>query len=107
MQLERLFMQEKPARMLLCIKKNKKPYVSIVSRETRSTFAHTEKVLSIFKEFGLVKFLHEGRVKRVVLTKTGEQIANSFESLLKTFREFERKRKKPRSSARERSPRHS
>ncbi len=108
---EKLFMQEKPARMLLSIKKNKSPYVSIISRETKSTFAHTEKVLSIFKEFGLVRFLHEGRVKRIVLTKSGEQMANAIEAFLNLLREFEKKRKrtkqKSKSNARKRSLQHS
>lgn len=110
-EIEKLFMQEKPARMLLSIKKNKSPYVSIVSRETKSTFAHTEKVLSIFREFGLVKFLHEGRVKRIVLTKSGEQMANAIEALLNLLRKLEREKRKAKqqskSSARERSQRHS
>jgi hypothetical protein len=106
-ELEKLFMQEKPARMLLSIKRNKSPYVSIVSRETKSTFAHTEKVLSIFKEFGLVRFLHEGRVKRIVLTKSGEQMANSIEALLTFLKKFERERRRERHRERRRSKRKS
>ncbi|MEM2933880.1 MAG: hypothetical protein QXL78_03030 [Methanocellales archaeon] len=110
-ELEKLFMHEKPARMLLSIKKNKSPNVSIVSRETKSTFAHTEKVLSIFKEFGLVRFLHEGRVKRIALTKSGEQMANAIEILLNLLRKLEREKRKAKqqfkSSAREQSQRHS
>jgi len=112
-ELEKLFMQEKPARMLLSIKKHRSPYVSIVSRETKSTFAHTEKVLSIFKKHGLVRFLHEGRVKRIVLTKSGEQVAGAIEIFFNMMKEFDREKRmakkspKPKSAAREQRLRHS
>ncbi len=114
-ELEKLFLQEKPARMLLSVRKNKSPYVSIISRETRSTFAHTEKVLSIFKKNGLVRFQHEGRVKRIVLTRKGEQVAGAIEVFFSIMNEFDReakvtkkvpkKKKAPKSNALVQTPR--
>lgn len=72
-----LFLQEKPAKILLALGRADKPvYVAMLSKETDSTYAHTFRVVSKLEELGLVTFKAEGRVKLVRLTKIGEALAS-------------------------------
>ncbi len=82
-EVETLFLQEKPARMMLTLKRAGKPiYAAVLSKETDSTYAHTLRVLSKLEELGLVRFEEQGRIKLVKLTELGDVIANEFSSLL-------------------------
>lgn len=80
---ETLFLQEKPAKCLLLLKGAEEPtYASIIAREINTTYAHTLKVLSRLKRFGLIDFKRAGRIKLVELTELGEGTAARLEALI-------------------------
>jgi DNA-binding MarR family transcriptional regulator len=80
---EILFLQEKPVRSLLLLKKVDKPiYASIIAKEIDSTYAHTLNVLFSLKERGLVVFEKKGRIKHVKITELGRQVADVLEDFI-------------------------
>jgi len=80
---ETLFLQEKPAKIVLAAKRADKPmYVAKLSKETDSTYAHTFRVVSKLEELGLVVSKDEGRIKLVKLTEMGEAFAGGLINLL-------------------------
>jgi len=84
-ELEYLFLRKKPVKLLMCIKMGNAKYVSVLAKETDCTYSHTVKLLEMFEEMGLVDFDKEGRIKYVNLTKDGEELADSFEAVLRKF----------------------
>ncbi len=97
-----LFLREKPARILVGLKKAKGVvYPTILSKEADCTYSHTIKILNLFLKFGIVDFEKKGRIKKVHLTKSGWEIADNMNALVDKFTELEspqeekpRKRKK-------------
>jgi len=82
-----LFLQEKPAEMLVFLKKGDNPnYATEVSKGIDCTYSHTIKVLDQFEELELVEFTKEGRIKLIELTEDGEEIAHDLEGLIRKFR---------------------
>ena len=80
---EAMFLQEKPAKCLLLLKKTDEPiYASIIAREIDTTYAHTLKVLSGLERSGLVDFRPAGRIKLVDLTELGEKTAACLETFI-------------------------
>lgn len=93
--IEKLFLKDKPAKMLVFLKEGENPnYATEVSKSVDCTYSHTIKVLDEFKELGLVEFEKKGRIKLIKLTEFGEDIAHDLEGLM---RKFSRKTKKKRS----------
>lgn len=73
-----LFLQEKPVRILILLKKEDKPlYTAIISKEVDGTYAHTLNVLSKLEKLNLVSFRESGRIKLVKLTELGEEVAGA------------------------------
>ena len=84
---EILFLQEKPIKSLLLLKKADKPiYASIIAKEIDSTYAHTLNVLFGLKERGLVSFEKMGRIKHIKLTEFGKQVADLLENFIDMVR---------------------
>ncbi len=79
----RLLMHEKPVGIILGLKGTEGKYASILAKETDCTYTHTLKILDIFHKYGLVEFEKEGRIKRVVLTEKGGDIAHELEGLVR------------------------
>jgi DNA-binding PadR family transcriptional regulator len=73
--MEKLFLREKPARILLAIASHKRPYALAIARAVDSTYAHITNVLSEMEQHGLVAFSHEGRTKYIELTDLGKTVA--------------------------------
>jgi predicted transcriptional regulator len=102
--LEDLFLREKPAKILMGLKTNRNApvYATILAKESDCTYSHTIKILNVFKKLGIVKFDKQGRIKRVVLTDDGWDIAHNVEAMIKKFNQIEEsivkeERKKPTS----------
>ena len=77
-----LFLQEKPVKTLLTLKRFGEPsYPAVISKEIESTYAHTWRVILTLKELGLVRFEKKGRIKLVKLSELGSSIASEFENL--------------------------
>lgn len=80
---ETIFLQEKPAKCLLLLKKTDEPiYASIIAREIDTTYAHTLKILSRLGRSGLIDFRPAGRIKLVDLTELGEKTAACLETFI-------------------------
>lgn len=78
-----LFMQEKPKKILIYIKKENKPlYTSIISKEVNTTYSHTFNVLKRLEELKLVSFKKSGRVKLIKLTELGDEVAGVMINLI-------------------------
>jgi predicted transcriptional regulator len=82
-----LFLREKPAKILLGMKisKDTPMYATILSKEADCTYSHTIKILNVFRQLGIVKFEKKGRIKTVVLTDDGWDIAHNLEAIIKKF----------------------
>ncbi len=78
---ENLFLQEKPAKILILLKKENKPlYTAIISREINGTYAHTLNVLAELERLKLVSFKETGRIKLVRLTELGVEVAQAIQN---------------------------
>ena len=74
-----LFLRTKPVNALIALSREGQVwYASSLAKEIDCTFPHIIKLLSRFKELGLVSFKPEGRKKLVFLTAKGRQIAADF-----------------------------
>ncbi len=89
--LEEIFLREKPAKILLGMKsaKDGSVYATILSKEADCTYSHTVKILNLFQKMGLVKFEKSGRIKKVMLTDDGWDIAHNLEAIIKKFNQIE------------------
>ncbi len=80
---EDLFLQEKPAKILILLKKENKPlYTAIISREINGTYAHTLNVLAQLERLKLVSFKETGRIKLVNLTELGVEVAQTIQNFI-------------------------
>ncbi|OFV67153.1 MAG: MarR family transcriptional regulator [Candidatus Syntrophoarchaeum caldarius] len=79
---KRLFLQDKPAEILLTISEMKHPYTSKVIKQVDTTFAHALKILSAMEELGILKSEKTGRIRMLKLTPYGEKLAKSMNALL-------------------------
>lgn len=87
-----IFLREKPSKILLGLKTAKESvYATILSKEADCTYSHTIKILNLFKDMGIVRFEKKGRIKRVMLTDDGWDIAHNLEAMIKKFTQIETK----------------
>lgn len=86
---EKLFLREKPARILLAIASQEKPYALAIARAVDSTYAHITNVLSEMEQHGLVAFSPQGRIKYVKLTNLGKTVAGILGELYGVLGEVE------------------
>jgi predicted transcriptional regulator len=95
-----LFLRDKPAKILMGLRTNEAPvYVTILSKDANCTYSHTIKILNVLKELGIVDFEKKGRIKQVILTEAGEDIAKHLEDMVKKFVKIESGEKKQDSKA--------
>ena len=87
-----IFLREKPSKILLGLKTAKESvYATILSKEADCTYSHTIKILNLFRNLGIVRFEKKGRIKRVMLTDDGWDIAHNLEAMIKKFTQIEAK----------------
>ncbi|MFH1294433.1 MAG: hypothetical protein ABIH90_00640 [Candidatus Aenigmatarchaeota archaeon] len=79
-----LFLREKPVKILLGLKATKElVYATVLSKYADCTYSHTIKILDVFERAGMVKFEKSGRIKKVVLTNDGWDVAHNLEAAIK------------------------
>jgi predicted transcriptional regulator len=78
-----LLLHEKPAGIMLSLKEKEKKYPTVLSKENDCTYTHTLKILEELREYGLVEFDKDGRIKYVALTELGEDVAHQLEGLVR------------------------
>ena len=78
-----LFLHGKPSGIVLSLKDSSGKYASILSKEVDCTYTHTLKILTQLKEYNLVEFEKNGRIKKVCLTSEGEDVAHELGGLVR------------------------
>lgn len=75
-QIFEVFFRRKPAMMLMAIKQNSKSrYGSVLAKEVDCTYSHAVKILQEMEKAKLVSFAKQGRIKTIVLTESGNKVA--------------------------------
>ena len=83
-ELERMFLHEKPAKLLVKIREgNGKKYASVLAKEVDCTYSHCIRILQELEKQGLVSFEKEGRTKMIIMTKSGEDVAFALENIFR------------------------
>ena len=79
-----IFFRRKPALMLIALKKlSRAKYGSLLAKEVDCTYSHAVKILQNLERLGLVSVEKKGRIKLIVLTKRGTEIADNIENVKK------------------------
>lgn len=83
----KIFLREKPIELLLCLTRGtvKEKYPSMLAKDSKCTYSHTVHLLQRMEKNELVRFEKKGRLKLVSLTKKGQEIADTMDSLARTF----------------------
>ena len=83
----KIFLRDKPIELLMCLTRGnvKEKYPSLLAKDSRCTYSHTVHLLQKMEKPDLVKFEKQGRLKLVALTKRGQDVADLFDSINKTF----------------------
>jgi len=81
-----VFFREKPTLMIInLLRKNNDMYASSLAKVVDCTYSHVVKVLQEMQKAGLVTFEKRGRLKVLVLTKKGTEVANLMDKLVSTL----------------------
>ena len=79
-----IFFRRKPALMLIALRRIARArYGSILAKEVDCTYSHAVKILQNLERLGLVSVEKKGRIKLIVLTKRGTEIADNIENVKK------------------------
>ena len=78
-----LLLHKKPAGIILSLRDKEKKYPTVLSKENDCTYTHTLKILQELKDYGLVEFEKDGRIKFVKLTELGIDVAHNLEGLVR------------------------
>lgn len=81
-----VFFREKPALMLVgLLRKQGETYASSLAKSVDCTYSHVVKVLQDMQKAGLVTFEKKGRLKVLVLTKKGIEVATLIDKVITTL----------------------
>ena len=81
-----VFFREKPASMLIhLLNKNGEVYASSLAKSVDCTYSHVVKVLQDMQRAGLVTFEKRGRLKVLLLTKKGVDVATLIDKVVTTL----------------------
>ncbi|MFH1306744.1 MAG: hypothetical protein ABIH83_03785 [Candidatus Micrarchaeota archaeon] len=99
MAMRQFILKRKPTDIILCLKNTeKKWYPSNIAKESGTSYVYVTNWLAKLEKAGWVKFEKKGRLKMVVLSEQGADIASLLDELVKKMeaheKEQERKEKK-------------
>jgi DNA-binding MarR family transcriptional regulator len=81
-----VFFREKPALMLIhLLNKNGEVYASSLAKAVDCTYSHVVKVLQDMQRAGLITFEKKGRLKVLLLTKKGVEVATLIDNVINTL----------------------
>lgn len=90
-ELTKLYLKEKPVKALLMIyNKDGETFCREISEDIDSTYAHTVKIVSKFKEHGILVTRDQGRKKMLSLTSKGSEQARILNNLVQLLGEAEK-----------------
>jgi len=85
------FLRTKPVKILVNLSKDAKlRYASVLAKEVDCTYSHTVRILNTMKSCGLVDFCRKGRLKTIVLTPVGKEIANHLSKAMILFKKVDK-----------------
>jgi len=90
--LEDIFLNKKPAAILLAMAKTENAYPSQLAKDADCTFPHTLNTLKLLEEHRIVESEKEGRKKNVKLTSRGVDIAHDLAGLVRHLTEEDDKK---------------
>jgi predicted transcriptional regulator len=99
-----LLLHEKPAGIILSLRDKEKKYPTVLSKENDCTYTHTLKILEELRQYGLVEFEKDGRIKFVTLTELGEDVAHELEGLIRYLERLGKTPKKPTEKGKDPKP---
>ncbi|MCC7552177.1 hypothetical protein KO317_00740 [Candidatus Micrarchaeota archaeon] len=83
-ELTEVFLHIKTVKMLIALKEEDTEwYISKLAKESGSTYVYTKQILNILTKEKVVKVIEEGRMKKIIPTKKGLEIANLLEETIK------------------------
>jgi len=81
-----VFFREKPAHMIIeLLRTNNDMYASSLAKSVDCTYSHVVKVLQDMQLAGLVTFEKRGRLKVLMLTKKGTEVATLMDKIVTTL----------------------
>ena len=81
-----VFFREKPAHMIIeLLRTNNDMYASSLAKAVDCTYSHVVKVLQDMQLAGLVTFEKRGRLKVLMLTKKGTEVATLMDKIVTTL----------------------
>jgi DNA-binding MarR family transcriptional regulator len=81
-----VFFRSKPALMLThLLQRNGEVYASSLAKHVDCTYSHVVKVLQDMQQAGLVTFEKRGRLKVLILTKKGVEVATLIDKVITTL----------------------
>ncbi len=81
-----VFFRQKPALMLInLLQKSGEIYASSLAKNVDCTYSHVVKVLQDMQRAGLVTFEKRGRLKVLILTKKGIEVATLIDKVVTTL----------------------
>jgi len=84
-----LLLHEKPMRILIGLRYSQgKTYPSMLAKFADCTYPHAVRILDVLERNGLVKYEKKGRIKYVVLTDKGDEIAFLLEELYRKLKKL-------------------
>jgi len=87
-----LFLKEKQAKLLTTLANTGREWhITDLSKEAGVTYIHTSKFIAKCEEHGIVASERHGRVKKLMLTKKGEEIVKDIASIIEKTRQDEQK----------------
>ncbi len=85
-----LLLKDKQVRMLSALTDHEREWhITDLARESGVTYVHTSKFVKRCEESGMIESERHGRVKKLVLTEKGEEIARSVASILEKINSVE------------------
>ena len=76
------FFREKPAMMLVTLlNKNNDVYASSLAKIVDCTYSHVVKILQEMQKAGLISFEKQGRLKVLILTEKGTEVARHIDAI--------------------------
>ncbi len=83
-ELETVFLHMKPVKMIIALKDEEEEwYISKLAKESGSTYVYTKQILEILQKEKIVKLIEEGRIKKVIPTQKGIELAIILEDFIK------------------------
>ena len=78
----KILFREKPAMMLVELRNAKAEiYASSLAKNVDCTYSHVVKILQEMEREGIINFDKQGRLKLLLLTKKGEQVADAIDKI--------------------------